>query len=59
MIRLNELQKHQLREALNNSNSVMLFYRSHTLKGKNLEIMKTLETAVSALEVVVMVTAGR
>jgi hypothetical protein len=59
MIRLNELQKHQLREALDNSSSVQNFYRRRTLKGKDLEIMKTLETAVSALEVVVMVTAGR
>ena len=50
-MRLNELQKHKLQQALSDSSSVLNEVRRKTLKGKRLKFMKTLEQAVVALEV--------
>jgi len=50
-----DLQKHKISEALSEASSVLSEIKRKTLKGKDLEHMKILESAVQNLEVMRMV----
>ena len=50
-MKLTELQIHKIDEALSSSQSVLAQIKQKTLQGKSLKDMKTLETAVTHLEI--------
>lgn len=50
-MKLTELQRHEIDEALIKSSSVLCNVKRRVLKGKNLEAMKLLESAVQNMEI--------
>ena len=50
-MKLTDLQIHQIHEALSNSQTVLRQIKQKPLKGKALEEMHILESAVSSLEI--------
>jgi hypothetical protein len=56
-LKLTELQRHEIREALSKSSSVCSQVEQKPLKGESLEAMKILETAVTNLEVFLVTTS--
>jgi hypothetical protein len=51
VMKLTELQRHEIDEALIKSSSVLCNVKRRVLKGKNLEAMKLLESAVQNMEI--------
>ena len=56
-LKLSELQNYKIQEALQKANRVLQEIKSKPLKGKELEAMKTLERAVSELELFAILCA--
>ena len=57
-MKLTDLQRHKIDQALSESQSVLSEIKRTPLKGKNLEYMKLLESAVQHLEIFVISTRG-
>jgi len=54
-MKLTDTQKYQIREAFDKSNAVLQQIKRKTLTKKEIEDMKILESAVSELEVIIMI----
>jgi len=54
-MKLTELQRHEIDEALAKSSGVLASIKRRVLKGKNLEAMKLLESAVTNMEIFRMI----
>ena len=57
-MKLTELQVHKIDEALSSSQSVLAQIKQKQLRGKDLQRMKTLESAVVHLETFRITTSG-
>jgi len=53
-MKLTEVQKFKVREALEKASSVCSQIKQKSLKGKDLEAMKVLESSVSGLELFIL-----
>lgn len=54
-MKLTDVQKFKISQAYSNSNEVLQQVKKKNLRGKELEDMKILESAVSSLEVIMII----